>query len=91
MTYKINIFENADDDLAWFRKNDRTSYVKCFDLVREVAKHPRTGTGKPERLRYFEQEVYSRRVNKKDRMIYTVYEKLQEIDVSSFRGHYDEH
>lgn len=89
MTYKINILENADDDLAWFRKNDRTSYVKCFDLVREVAQAPRLGTGKPERLRYFEQEVYSRRVNKKDRMIYTIYEELREIDISSFRGHYD--
>lgn len=31
MTYKINILENADDDLAWFRKNDRTSYVKCTE------------------------------------------------------------
>lgn len=89
MTYKINILANADEDLEWLRKNDRTSYVKCFDLVRDTAKNPRTGLGKPERLRYFEQEVYSRRVNQKDRMIYTIYEKLQEIDISSFRGHYD--
>jgi len=89
MTYKVNILANADEDLTWLRQNDRTSYVKCFDLVREVAKNPRAGTGKPERLRYFEQEVYSRRVNQKDRMVYTIYEKLQEIDISSFRGHYD--
>lgn len=75
MTYKINILANADEDLAWLRQNDRTSYVKCFDLVREVIKDPRKGLGKPERLRYFEQEVYSRRVNQKDRMIYTIYER----------------
>jgi len=49
---------------------------------------PRAGTGKPERLKYFEKEVYSRRVNHKDRMIYTIYEGLKEIDVTSFRGHY---
>ena len=89
MTYKINILANADEDLTWPRKNDRTSYIKCFDLVRDVAQNPRTGVGKPERLRYFEQEVYSRRVNQKDRMIYTIYEKIQGIDISSFRGHYD--
>ena len=89
MTYKLNILANADEDLSWLRKNDRTSYLKCFDLVRDVAKDPRSGLGKPERLRYFEQEVYSRRVNQKDRMIYTIYEKIQEIDISSFRGHYD--
>ena len=50
---------------------------------------PREGTGKPERLKYFEKEVYSRRVNHKDRLIYTVYEDLKEIDITSFRGHYD--
>lgn len=89
MTYKINILKNADKDLAWYRKNDKKSYVKCFDLVRDIIKHPRTGLGKPERLRYFDHEVYSRRVNQKDRIIYTIYENLKEIDISSFRGHYE--
>ena len=89
MTYKLNILKNANKDLDWFRQHDRTSYIKCFDFVREVIESPRTGTGKPERLKYFEKEVYSRRVNLKDRMIYTIYEDLKEIDISSFRGHYD--
>lgn len=89
MIYKIRILENAQEDLDWLRKNDRTSYVKCFDLVREIMQDPRNGTGKPERLRYFEKEVYSRRVNQKDRMVYTIYEALGEIDISSVRGHYD--
>ena len=89
MTYKIRILENAQEDLDWLRKNDKTSYIKCFDLVREIINDPRSGTGKPERLRYFEKEVYSRRVNHKDRLIYTIYESLREVDISSFRGHYD--
>lgn len=25
----------------------------------------------------------------KDRLIYTIYESLHEVDISSFRGHYD--
>ena len=89
MTYKINILKNASDDLDWFSKNDRTSYVKIFDLVRELMANPRSGTGKPERLNYFEKEVYSRRVNHKDRLIYTIYESVREIDISSCRGHYE--
>jgi len=89
MTYKIRILENAQDDLEWLRKNDKTSYIKCFDLVREIMNDPRSGTGKPERLRYFEKEVYSRRVNQKDRIVYTIYEAFCEIDISSFRGHYE--
>ena len=50
---------------------------------------PREGRGKPERLKYFEKEVYSRRVNHKDRLIYTIYDELKEIDITSFRGHYN--
>jgi len=89
MTYKINILKNANIDLDWLRKHDKTSYVKCFDLVRELMENPRVGTGKPERLKHFDKEVYSRRINLKDRMMYTIYEDLKEIDISSFRGHYE--
>lgn len=86
--YRITIVKKAQGDLDWLRRNDKSSYIKCFDLVRELMRDPRAGTGKPERLKYFEKEVYSRRVNHKDRMIYTIYETLKEIDVTSFRGHY---
>nr|VFK53001.1 MAG: toxin YoeB [Candidatus Kentron sp. TUN]VFK55269.1 MAG: toxin YoeB [Candidatus Kentron sp. TUN]VFK55438.1 MAG: toxin YoeB [Candidatus Kentron sp. TUN] len=88
MIYKIRILKNASRDLDWFRKHDRINYIKCFDLTREIIETPRTGLGKLERLKYFEEEVYSRRINHKDRMIYTIYENIKEIDVSSFRGHY---
>lgn len=53
MIYKIRILENAQEDLDWLRKNDKASYLKCFDLVREIMNNPLSGTGKPERLRYF--------------------------------------
>lgn len=88
MTYKINILKSANADLDWLRRNDRKSYCKCFDLVRELTEHPKEGTGKPERLKYFDKEVYSRRVNREDRLVYTIYEDIKEIDISSFRGHY---
>lgn len=89
MTYKISILANAEDDLAWFRKNDKNNYVKCFDLVRAIVEEPREGIGKPEILKYIEGEAYSRRVNHEHRMIYTIYEKDKEIDISSFKGHYE--
>jgi len=87
--YKVAILKKAQSDLDWFRKSDKSSYIKCFDLVRELMSKPREGRGKPERLRYFEKEVYSRRVNHKDRLIYTIYEEFKEIDITSFRGHYE--
>ena len=81
--YKINIVKKAQLDLDWFRRNDKNS------LVRELMVKPREGTGKPERLKYFEREVFSRRINHKDRLIYTIYEEFKEIDITSFRGHYE--
>jgi toxin YoeB len=45
--YKITIVKKTQDDLAWFRRNDKSSYIKCFDLVRELIENPRAGTGKP--------------------------------------------
>ncbi len=88
MTYKIQILPLAEEDLTYFRKCDRNSYTKCFDLIREIGISPRSGIGKPEKLKYFDKEVYSRRVNLEDRIIYTIYENLKEIDISSCRGHY---
>jgi len=87
--YKVALLKKAQSDLDWFRKNDKNSYNKCFELVRELMRNPREGRGKPERLRYFEKEVYSRRINYKDRLIYTIYEEFKEIDITSFRGHYE--
>jgi len=49
---------------------------------------PGNGTEKPERLKYFEKEVYSRRINHKDRLVYTIYEGNKIVDISSVRGHY---
>ncbi len=53
MMYKILILKAAEDDLGWFRKNDRNSYLKCFDLIRDISSRPREGIGKPEKLKYF--------------------------------------
>ncbi len=89
MIYKVLILKKANFDLDWLRKNDKQSYVKCFDLVRNISEHPRTGVGKPERLKYFKEEVWSRRINHSDRLVYTIYEKEKEVDVSSAKGHYN--
>jgi toxin YoeB len=88
MTYKFNILSNAEEDLNWFRKNSKKDYLKCFDLVRATAINPRNGIGKPERLKYSDKDMYSRRVNHKDRMIYAIYDDENVIDISSFKGHY---
>ena len=43
MSWKIKISEQAKKDLAWFRKNEKYLYTKCFDLTLAVADDPHTG------------------------------------------------
>jgi len=88
MVWKISILQKAEKDLEWFRKHERSRYVKCFDLVRELAKAPRSGTGKPERLKYFDREVWSRRVSHEHRLVYVIYAKEGLIEVISCKSHY---
>ncbi|MGE0086811.1 MAG: Txe/YoeB family addiction module toxin [Desulfococcaceae bacterium] len=72
MSWKIIILPKTEKDLEWFRRHDRQLYVKCFDLIRDIANAPRYGTGKPERLKHFDREVWSRRVSQEHRLIYVI-------------------
>jgi toxin YoeB len=89
MTWKILILPKAEKDLAWFREHDRKLYLKCFDLVRDMAHDPRQGIGKPERLKYFEREVWSRRVSHEHRLVYVVYASEQQVEIVSCKSHYE--
>jgi toxin YoeB len=57
--------------------------------LREIAINPRQGTGKPERLKYFDKEVWSRRVSQEHRLIYVIYSQEQEVDIVSCKSHYE--
>jgi len=90
MNWKILILPKAEKDLSWFRRHRREFYVKCFDLIREIAVNPRHGTGKPERLKFFDKEVWSRRVSDEHSLIYVIYSKDQEIEIISCKSHYED-
>ncbi len=87
MTWRLTILPKAEKDLAWFRKNERSLYVKCFDLIRELVQNPGSGAGKPERLKYFERAVWSRRITREHRSVYVVYADEQLVEVVSCRSH----
>lgn len=89
MNWKILILPKAEKDLAWFRQHDRKLYLKCFDLVRDMAHDPRQGIGKPERLKYFEREVWSRRVSHEHRLVYVIYANEQQVEIVSCKSHYE--
>lgn len=90
MNWKITILQKAEKDLKWFRQHHRSYYVKCFDLVREITTDPRSGTGKPERLKYFDREVWSRRVSHEHRLVYVIYSSEELVEIVSCKSQYEE-
>jgi toxin YoeB len=90
--WSVSISPEIYGDLARMRRGAKQDHTKCFELILDLLIDPRSGIGKPEQLKYQSQrEVWSRRINEKDRLIYTIFEETQKILVQSVLGHYDDH
>ncbi len=58
-------------------------------MVLELSEHPYTGTGKVKQLRGV-QGIWSRRIDKKNRLLYMVKEEDAVVLILSVIGHYDD-
>jgi toxin YoeB len=86
---KLPVTSSALEDLeAWLMTNPK-ALSKIIRLIAETTRTPRTGTGKPERLKHLGGEVWSRRITEKDRLVYDIQSDV--ITVIACRFHYDDH
>jgi len=91
MRYTLDFSKNALKDIAKHKKSgDKATIHKLQVLFNELMEHPRTGTGQPEELKHNFAGYYSRRINKKDRLIYSINEEIVEVYVISAKSHYGE-
>lgn len=88
--YNVEIKEQAQYDLKMLSKSEPKAYQKALALIAELYDHPRTGTGKPEQLKGGGGTLWSRRITKKHRLIYEIFETEVHVDVLSTYGHYDD-
>lgn len=89
MKYTLRIEIQADKDIRRVVKSARASdIIKLRKILDELEIHPDTGTGKPEKLRHELSGFWSRRLNKKDRIIYEINEEEAIVTVLSVLGHY---
>jgi toxin YoeB len=72
-----------------FLDYDHETAAKIKVLIADVLEHPAEGPGKPERLRHRKSVTWSRHIDKKNRLVYTLREDL--IYFESCKGHYDDH
>lgn len=78
-----------DEYTSWL-KDDQKTQEKINKLILDIVrKGVLEGSGNPERLRYKDEEIYSRRINQKDRLVYTMTELG--LFIISCKGHYEEY
>jgi toxin YoeB len=71
-----------------FRSGKRSNILKIEQILKELTENPFEGTGNPEPLKYNLAGYWSRRINKKDRIIYKIYEDRVVVLIFSAIGHY---
>ncbi len=87
MSYHLNFSQQAQNDIAFYKKTgNKVVLKKLLLLLSEISEHPFTGTGKPEALKYNLTGLWSRRINLEHRLIYEVLD--DQILVHSAKGHY---
>lgn len=63
-------------------------FEKIILLIENIKVSPFKGLGKPEHLKYEIPPCWSRRINKKDRLVYRI--DKREINIISILGHYND-
>jgi toxin YoeB len=86
MMRNITFTPEAYTDFINWLKTDKKLFIKITNLIREVAKTPDKGTGKPELLKNEYSGYWSRRITREHRLIYQVTEKT--IKIISCKYHY---
>jgi toxin YoeB len=91
MRYEIILENKALKDIKKITKSGKKSDISKLDQILEELKvNPKTGIGNPEQLKYGLSGFWSRRLNKKDRIIYEIIEKPDKmVVVISALGHYE--
>ena len=88
--YRITFSPEAEADLSKLKRNEPANYKKAVKLLNELVEHPKTGTGHPEQLKGMPTNRWSRKISKKHRLVYRIYETEIMVDVLSSYGHYED-
>jgi toxin YoeB len=86
---KLSITSAAAADLEVWATSNPKVLPKIIRLIAETTRTPRSGTGKPERLKQFSGDVWSRRITEKDRLVYDIRDDV--VVTVACRFHYDDH
>ena len=87
--YSLEIASRARKELQLhYKSGNKADIRKIEQIFLELAETPYEGTGNPEPLKYHLSGYWSRRINRKDRIIYRVFDDRVVVLVISAIGHY---
>jgi len=91
MSYILEFSENALSDIEKHKQSgDKAVLKKIEKLLNELMEHPTMGTGRPEQLKHELTGLYSRRINQKHRLVYSINNKKVTVLVLSAWAHYSD-
>ena len=76
------------EDLTFWVDTNRKTALRLLSIMEEIRRNPFEGMGKPERLKYQDANVWSRRLTQTDRIVYLVSE--DRIEFLQARYHYSD-
>ena len=84
----IYLREKCILELANWKKSDIKTYQKIQKLISAIEINPLSGIGKPEPLKYALSGLWSRRIDRKNRIVYAI--EGDDIFIISCKGHYEQ-
>lgn len=87
--FRVTVTDEAKFDISkHFKSGNKATIKKIEQILKELELHPFSGAGQPEQLKHELHGFWSRRINQKDRMIYSVDKTIVTVEVVSAMGHY---
>ena len=83
---KITFTEPAWEEYLSWQSEDKKTWKSINELIKAIQRNPFRGIGKPEPLKGELAGKWSRRINKKDRLLYEVTNDM--IVIIQCKGHY---
>lgn len=89
--YLIDLTDLAKEQLQKHKKSgNKANLIKISKIFNDLENTPFEGVGNPEKLKHNLNDFWSRRINKKDTIIYSVNENTVIVEVVSAMGHYSD-